>query len=149
MLVTLIERGPAAAVSVGVAYLVLNLVIGNLIEPRMLGSRLGMSPLVVLVGMLFWNWLWGPAGALLSVPIMAATKIVLENIPDLAWISALFELAPQKRVATLQLGPNRERVGFGLGAEDRAARLASRDTLPGFPLRHSSSTTLPKTTGES
>ena len=85
--VALIDRGPAAALSVGAAYLVLNLVVGNLIEPRMLGSRLGMSPFVVLVGMLFWGWLWGIPGMILAVPILATLSIVFENIDSLYFIS--------------------------------------------------------------
>lgn len=135
--VAFMDRGPAAAVSVGVAYLVLNMVVGNLIEPRMLGSRLGMSPFVVLVGMLFWGWLWGPAGALLSVPILAATKIVLENIPDLAWMSQLAELkvTPEVRATATPLSATRERVGFGLGATDRPRKSSVLETMPGFPVR--------------
>jgi AI-2 transport protein TqsA len=154
--VALIDQGPAAAVTVGVAYLVLNMVVGNLVEPRMLGSRLGMSPFVVLVGMLFWGWLWGPAGALLSVPILAATKIVLENIPDLAWIAELADLTvkqEQRTVAAELLSPQRERVGFGLGATERPRKAGARETMPGFPMRRPggspSSTPTPKTTGES
>ena len=135
----LMDRGPAAAATVGIAYLVINIVVGSLLEPRMLGTRLGVSPFVVLVGMLFWGWLWGPAGALLSVPILAATKIVLENIPDLAWIA---ELADPRSDA--QPGPQleaaaSERVGLGLGAHERKRRKnAALATLPGFPLKRQS-----------
>lgn len=149
--VAFMDRGPAAAASVGVAYLVLNMVVGNLIEPRMLGSRLGMSPFVVLVGMLFWGWLWGPAGALLSVPILAATKIVLENIPDLAWMSELADLkvkTDEGSVAT-PLRPTRERVGFGLGATDRPRRSSTLETMPGFPVRRHGNHPSPTPTGES
>lgn len=152
VLVAFMDRGPAAAVSVGVAYLILNLVVGNLVEPRMLGARLGMSPFVVLVGMLFWGWLWGPAGALLSVPILAATKIVLENIPDLAWIAELADLnvkQGERSVAAELLTPPRERVGFGLGASERPRRSGTLETLPGFPVRrHGHQPPTPKTTGE-
>lgn len=152
VLVALIDRGPAAALSVGAAYLVLNLVVGNLIEPRMLGSRLGMSPFVVLVGMLFWGWLWGPAGALLSVPILAATKIVLENIPELAWISALVELDTKQRKGVVKRNAARERMGIGLGAQERPARdSGTRETMPGFALAaaRADSPPAPKVTGES
>lgn len=148
--VALMDQGPAAAVSVGVAYLVLNMVVGNLIEPRMLGTRLGMSPFVVLVGMLFWGWLWGPLGALLSVPILAATKIVLENIPDLAWIAELADLKAKdpRTVATEMMTPH-ERVGFGLGAADRPRRSGTLETLPGFSVRRPGTRPpTPKATGE-
>jgi AI-2 transport protein TqsA len=148
--VAFMDRGPAAALTVGGAYLVINMVVGNLIEPRMLGSRLGMSPFVVLIGMLFWGWLWGPAGALLSVPILAATKIVLENIPDLAWIAELADLRVKTtETATTTAVPGRERVGFGLGAQERPRRDNSAlQTMPGFVVRRPPPPT-PKTTGES
>ncbi|HTU59160.1 MAG TPA: AI-2E family transporter, partial [Polyangiales bacterium] len=149
--VAFMDQGPAAAVSVGVAYLILNMVVGNLVEPRMLGARLGMSPFVVLVGMLFWGWLWGPAGALLSVPILAATKIVLENIPDLSWIAELADLNAKQdqRSVTAELMTPRERVGFGLGASDRPRRTGGAlETLPGFAVRRPSHPPTPKTTGE-
>jgi len=111
-----------------------------------------MSPFVVLVGMLFWGWLWGPAGALLSVPILAATKIVLENVPDLAWIAELADLTAKQdqRSVTAELMTPRERVGFGLGSADRPRRPpGTLQTLPGFAVRrqHSHPPT-PKTTGE-
>jgi Zn-dependent protease with chaperone function len=136
----LMDRGPAAALTVGIAFLVINTLVGSLLEPRMLGTRLGVSPFVVLVGMLFWGWLWGPAGALLSVPILAATKIVLENIPDLAWIAELAD--PRSDDAS---GPHleaaaSERVGLGLGAHERKRRKhAAHSTLPGFPLKRQGS----------
>lgn len=93
VLVTLADRGSGTAVIVAAAYVVIGTVVGNVIEPRMLGKTLGFSPLVVLFGMLFWGWLWGPMGALLSVPLMVVAKIILENIPDLAWIARLADTA--------------------------------------------------------
>jgi predicted PurR-regulated permease PerM len=149
--VAFMDRGPAAAVSVGIAYLVLNMVVGSLVEPRILGSRLGMSPFVVLVGMLFWGWVWGPAGALLSVPILAATKIVLENIPDLAWMSELADLKVKTDAGTVAtpLSSTRERVGFGLGAKERPRRNSVLQTMPGFPARmHANPPTPTTTSGE-
>jgi predicted PurR-regulated permease PerM len=134
----LIDRGPGTAATVGVAYLTVNTLVGNLIEPRMLGTRLGMSPFVVLVGMLFWGWVWGPAGALISVPILAATKIVLENIPDLAWVGELADHTVRHGSEPL---PRASRVGVGLGAHDRVARPASRsarETINGFASRRRS-----------
>jgi AI-2 transport protein TqsA len=82
------------------------MVVGNLLEPRVLGRTLGLSPLIVLLGMLFWSWLWGPAGALLSVPLMMVAKIALENDEDLAWIARLVEPAP----SSVKLNPLRGRA---------------------------------------
>lgn len=134
----LADRGAAAGLTVGAVSLVLNTLIGSLIEPRMLGTRLGVSPLVLLLGMLFWAWLWGPAGALLSVPILAATKIVLENIPDLAWIGELADNRPRHargRPRTAKELLHRPTVGVGLGADDNRRRRSSHATMPGFAAR--------------
>jgi AI-2 transport protein TqsA len=119
----LADRGPAAAVTVGAAYLAINTLLGSLIEPRMLGTRLGVSPFVVLVGMLFWAWLWGPIGGLLSVPILAATKIVLENIPELAWLGELAGNTTTTIQSESETSPLRRhrKAGLGLGAAERGA----------------------------
>jgi AI-2 transport protein TqsA len=131
---TLADRGPAAALTVGVAYLSINTLVGNLLEPRMLGTRLGVSPFVVLLGMLFWGWLWGPLGALLSVPILVATKIVLENIPALAWLGALADTTTSSTLAKQAMAKRRPTMGLGLGA-DRSDSKEGRPTSPGFRLR--------------
>jgi AI-2 transport protein TqsA len=64
-------------------------IIGMIIEPRMMGKRLGMSPLAILVALFFWGWLWGIPGMILAVPIMAVLKIVAGNIPSLKLFEAL------------------------------------------------------------
>ncbi len=48
---------------------------GNLITPAMLGKHMSLNPLIVLVALLFWGWIWGIAGAALAIPILAITKI--------------------------------------------------------------------------
>jgi len=60
---------------------VLQNVIGNIIEPKIMGTSLDLSPVLVLFALAFWGWMWGVVGMILSVPIMAVTKVVLENIP--------------------------------------------------------------------
>lgn len=88
------ERGPGVAAVVAAVYLVLNTVIGGILEPKMLGNRLGISPLVVFLGMLFWGWMWGPVGAILAVPLLVVGRIILENSPDLAWLAVWLEAEP-------------------------------------------------------
>lgn len=71
----------AAALVLGGSVAV-NQVLGNVVEPRMMGARLGLSPLVVFLSLLFWSWMWGPVGMLLSVPLTMIVKILLENSED-------------------------------------------------------------------
>jgi AI-2 transport protein TqsA len=69
--------------------LTIQLGMGNGIAPKVLGDQLNLSPVVILLSLLFWGWLWGVVGALLSVPITAALKIVCENIESLQPISVM------------------------------------------------------------
>ncbi|MDE2980045.1 MAG: AI-2E family transporter [Gemmatimonadota bacterium] len=76
---------------VGAGYLTVNIVFGNWLEPTLMGRRLGLSTLVVILSLVFWGWLWGPLGALLSVPLTMIVKIMLENTKDLKWIAILLD----------------------------------------------------------
>ncbi len=92
VLVALVQFAPGSywpAVVTALALLAIQMAIGNIISPRMMGDHLNLSPVVVLVFLLFWSWLWGPAGALLSVPVTAAIKIVCDNIGPLSPIGVL------------------------------------------------------------
>ncbi len=64
-------------------------VMGNVVEPRIMGKGLGLSPLVVLFSLLLWGWLWGIPGMILAVPIMSGIKIVCENVPGLRPVAIL------------------------------------------------------------
>ena len=87
------------AVFVAMGYVVVNTVFGNIIEPSLMGRRLGLSTLVVILSLLFWGWAWGPLGALLSVPLTVITKIWLENTTDLRWIAILLDKSPPRTAA--------------------------------------------------
>ncbi|MDX1582260.1 MAG: AI-2E family transporter [Thermoanaerobaculia bacterium] len=62
---------------------------GNFVTPVILGRGLAMNPLIVFLWIFLWGWMWGVAGVLIAVPLLAAIKIVCENIPELAPISIL------------------------------------------------------------
>jgi AI-2 transport protein TqsA len=64
-------------------------IIGMIVEPKMMGKQLGLSPLAILVSLFFWGWLWGVPGMILAVPIMAVIKIVAENVPSLKMVGVL------------------------------------------------------------
>ena len=63
--------------------LAIQMLIGNIITPKVMGDRLNLSPVVILLSLLFWGWLWGVMGALLAMPLAAILKIVCENFPSL------------------------------------------------------------------
>lgn len=63
------------------------LTIGNLVEPRVMGKRLNLSPLVVIVSLIFWGFIWGPVGMLLAVPISSTIQIICANIDVLRPLS--------------------------------------------------------------
>lgn len=63
--------------------------IGNFIEPRMIGEKLGVSPLIVLLSLAFWGMLWGVPGMILSAPLAVSIKIILENIEQTKPIAKL------------------------------------------------------------
>lgn len=67
----------------------IQLTIGNLVDPRIVGRSLNLSPLVVLFALIFWGWLWGIIGMFLAVPLAVITKIIFENIDSLRSLSVL------------------------------------------------------------
>jgi AI-2 transport protein TqsA len=68
---------------------VVDAVTGMVIEPRLMGQGLGLSPLGILLALFFMGWLWGIPGMILAVPIMAVTKIICSNVPSLRFLEAL------------------------------------------------------------
>ena len=70
-------------------YLAINIGISNFLEPVLMGKRLGLSVLIVFLSLMFWGWVWGPAGALMSVPLTMIVKIIFEHSPQLSWVSTL------------------------------------------------------------
>jgi predicted PurR-regulated permease PerM len=70
-------------------YLLLHLLEANFIAPVLLGRRFTLNPVVIFVSLIFWTWLWGVAGALLSVPILVSIKVVCDRVPTLSSVSEL------------------------------------------------------------
>jgi predicted PurR-regulated permease PerM len=70
-------------------YLLLHLLEANLITPVLLGRRFTLNPVVIFVSLIFWTWLWGVPGALLSVPILVSIKVVCDRVPAMSSLSEL------------------------------------------------------------
>ena len=89
VLLALLQLGWQQSLVLMIAFGLINLVVGNVMEPRMMGRRVGLSALVVFLSLVFWGWVWGPVGMVLSVPLTMLVKILLEGSEDLRWIAVL------------------------------------------------------------
>lgn len=79
ILLALVQAGMGTALWTMLGYLVVNNLVGNMIEPRYMGRGLGLSPLVVFISLVFWGWVLGPVGMFLSVPLTMTLKIFLDS----------------------------------------------------------------------
>ncbi len=93
VLLALIQLGPGAAAAATATYLAINIVMGNVVEPRFMGRGLGLSTLVVFLSLVVWGSLLGPIGMFLSVPLTMTAKLALEANPSTAWIAVLLSPA--------------------------------------------------------
>ena len=98
--VALAQYGWGRASLVTAGYLVIGSVLGNIVEPALLGRRVGLSPLAVLLCIVFWGWVWGPIGMILSVPVTVILKITFEHSEQLKWLAIL--LGPRRKQAAAQ-----------------------------------------------
>jgi len=89
ILLAIIQFGLLKTLLTAAGYVVINLVMGSLIEPRFMGRGLGLSTLVVFLSLLFWGWVLGPVGMLLSVPLTMTAKIALDSRDETRWIAVL------------------------------------------------------------
>jgi len=89
VLLALVQLGPGAAGATAMGFAAINVVFGNVVEPRMMGYGVGLSPLIVFVGLVFWGWVFGPVGMLLSVPLTMTLKLALESEERTRWIAIL------------------------------------------------------------
>jgi len=95
VLLALLQFGPARALVLAAGYVVVNVVLGNFVEPRYQGRGLGLSTLVVFLSLVIWGWIWGPVGMLLSVPLTMTLKIALESSDETKWMAVLLGPEPQ------------------------------------------------------
>jgi AI-2 transport protein TqsA len=85
----LVDSGPSRAVVVVIGMVIINTISGNVLEPRLLGKGLGLSPLVVFLSLVIWGWILGPVGMVLSIPLTVTLKVAMDSNPDTHWIGTL------------------------------------------------------------
>ena len=96
VLIAFVQYGFASAGLAALGFVLVNTIMGNLIEPRLMGRGMGLSTLVVFLSLIFWGWLLGTVGMLLSVPLTMVVKIALESRSESRWLAILLSSASDK-----------------------------------------------------
>lgn len=107
----LVQHGTGGAIGVAIGYILVNFCLDNFVQPTLLGNRFGISPLVVVLSVIFWGWLWGPVGMFLAVPLTMVIKVLLDNNDEFRWISVAMA---KKKIRRGEV----EMVGYDLSDED-------------------------------
>ncbi len=91
VLITLVQLGAFSAFLVSLLYFFVNIVIGSILEPKIMGRGLGLSTLVVFLSLIFWGWLLGMVGMLLSIPLTIMAKIIFNANANTKWLAILLD----------------------------------------------------------
>jgi predicted PurR-regulated permease PerM len=119
VLVALIQLGTGTALLTALGYVIVNVVLGNIVEPRVMGRGVGLSPLVVFLSLVFWGWVLGPVGMLLSVPLTMMAKLALEGSEETRRIAILLG----SETAAISMSKTSETTGVQkTGGEDTMGR---------------------------
>jgi len=116
-IVALLDRGVGIGVAASIAVALIEIIVSNIVEPRLAGRALDMSPLVMLVSMLVWGFVLGPVGALICGPLTTAVRIGVAYVPQLRLLAVL--LGDKPEFATEPTRPMER-------------RLSARLRVPGF-----------------
>lgn len=87
VVLALIDHGLMSSLWIAMWYLVVNTVVGNILEPHFMGKGLGLSSLTVFLSMIFWGWMFGPAGMILSVPLTMGIQYLFDQYEETKWFA--------------------------------------------------------------
>ncbi|WP_309497257.1 AI-2E family transporter [Sulfurovum sp.] len=83
----LIDHSLMTALWIAMWYIIVNTVIGNILEPHIMGKGLGLSALTIFLSMIFWGWMFGPAGMILSVPLTMGLQFIFDQYDETKWLA--------------------------------------------------------------
>jgi len=118
-LLAVVQLGPGTAVFILLGYVLINNVLGNVVEPRFMGQGLGLSTFAVVLSLIFWGWVLGPVGMLLSIPLTMSVKIAMEGNQSTRWMAVL--------------------LGSGAAAEQTVEAMRDASSAAKEPIRRSGS----------
>ena len=125
VILTFLQLGALPAAAVVGLFVGVNMVMGNLVEPRFMGRRLGLSTLVVFLSLIFWGWLLGVVGMLLSVPLTMILKMAVENSEDGRWFAIL--LSSDQEVEAIEEKGKDEAFSEGIYADPASEDASEED----------------------
>jgi len=108
LLFALVQLGPGSAVWTLVSFMAVNNVLGNFVEPKIMGRGLGLSTLVVFLSLIFWGFVLGTVGMFLSVPLTITIKIILEQNEKTRWIAILLGTSADAEIKQKEIGKNEQ-----------------------------------------
>jgi predicted PurR-regulated permease PerM len=101
-LLAFVQLGWIHAVIVLSIFLIINMAIGNIFEPRTMGKGMGLSTLIVFISLVFWGWVLGPVGMLLSVPLTMSVKIYLESRKSTQWLGIMLGRSAERQTSMVK-----------------------------------------------
>ena len=115
---------PGPVIIVVLVVLGTNMILGNILDPKIIGENVGISPLVVIVSLVVWGWIWGFTGMILAVPMMVIIRIVCENIPFFEPVSIM--LGSRKAVLA-------KKAAIEAAEQEAASQNATEQVMPETP----------------
>lgn len=97
IILSLVNLDLSSTIYIIIFYLIINISISNILEPKLMGRELGLSPLIIFFSLILWGWILGIVGMFLAVPITMTLKIAFDSNTDTKWIGILMSDLAKKR----------------------------------------------------